>query len=78
MIDYYYDPVVMAEVADYVTFIPPVKGTQEAMQEINPENAENPLIFPSDSDWEHLHSFRSLTAEEDNRYSTAFQNALGL
>jgi len=78
MIDYYYDPVVMAEVADYVTFIPPVKGTQEEMQKINPDNAENPLIFPSDADWEHLHPFRSLTAEEDKRYSTAFQNVLGL
>ncbi|WP_051137910.1 ABC transporter substrate-binding protein [Leucobacter chironomi] len=78
MIDYYYDPVVMAEVANYVTFVPPVKGTQEAMQEVNPENADNPLIFPSEKDWENLHSFRSLTAEEDNRYSSAFQNVLGL
>ncbi|WP_336651428.1 MULTISPECIES: ABC transporter substrate-binding protein [unclassified Leucobacter] len=78
LIDYYYDPVVMAEVANYVTFIPPVKGTQEAMKEINPENADNPLIFPSEADWQHLHSFRSLTAEEDKRYSTEFQNVLGL
>jgi spermidine/putrescine transport system substrate-binding protein len=78
MINYYYDPAVMAQVADYVTFIPPVKGTQEAMQEVNPENVDNPLIFPSEADWAHLHPFRTLTAEEDNRYSTAFQNALGL
>ncbi|MFT4233206.1 MAG: spermidine/putrescine ABC transporter substrate-binding protein [Leucobacter sp.] len=78
MIDYYYDPAVMAEVADYVTFIPPVKGTQEAMAEINPDNVDNPLIFPSEQDWEHLHPFRTLTAEEDKKYSTAFQNVLGL
>ncbi|WP_336658661.1 ABC transporter substrate-binding protein [Leucobacter sp. USHLN153] len=78
MIDYYYDPKVMAEVADYVTFVPPVKGTQEAMRDVNPENADNPLIFPTDKDWEHLHPFRTLTAEEDKKYSTAFQNVLGL
>lgn len=78
MINYYYDPVVMAQVADYVTFVPPVKGTQEAMRDINPENADNPLIFPSEQDWERLHSFRTLSAEEDKKYSTEFQKVLGL
>ncbi|MGD9605943.1 MAG: PotD/PotF family extracellular solute-binding protein [Leucobacter sp.] len=78
MIDYYYDPVVMAQVANVVSFVPPVKGTQEAMREINPENADNPLIFPTESDWEHLHSFRTLSPEEDKKYSAAFQSVLGL
>ncbi|QIM16968.1 spermidine/putrescine ABC transporter substrate-binding protein [Leucobacter insecticola] len=78
MINFYYDPVVMAEVADYVTFVPPVKGTQEAMKKVNPENADNPLIFPTEKDWEHLYNFRTLTAEEDKKYSTEFQNVLGL
>ncbi|WP_025135061.1 PotD/PotF family extracellular solute-binding protein [Leucobacter sp. PH1c] len=78
LINYYYDPEVMAEVADYVTFVPPVKGTQEAMRKVNPENADNPLIFPSEEDWKHLHTFRTLSAEEDKKYSTAFQNVLGL
>lgn len=78
LIDYYYDPVVAAQVADYVTFVTPVKGAQEAMFEINPENAENPLIFPDDTMWNRLHAFRTLSAEEDKKYSTAFQNVLGL
>ena len=78
MIDFYYDPVIAAQVADYVTFITPVKGAQEAMEEINPENSENPLIFPDDEMWSRLHAFRTLTSEEDQRYSTAFQNVLGL
>lgn len=78
MIDYYYDPVVAAQVADYVTFITPVKGAQEAMKEINPENADNPLIFPDEQMWSRLNSFRTLTPEEDKKYSTEFQNVLGL
>lgn len=78
MINFYYDPVVMAQVADYVTFVPPVKGTQEAMKEINPENADNALIFPSEQDWTRLHNFRTLSPEEDKRYSTEFQKVLGL
>lgn len=78
MIDYYYDPEVMAAVADYVSFVPPVKGTQEAMRKLNPENADNPLIFPSDEDWTRLHNFRTLTGEEDKKYSTEFQKVLGV
>ena len=78
MINFYYQPEVMAAVADYVTFVPPVKGTQEAMKKLNPDNADNPLIFPSEDDWTRLHSFRTLSAEEDKKYSTLFQNVLGL
>ena len=78
MIDYYYDPVIAAQVADYVTFVTPVEGAQQAMEDINPENAENPLIFPDEEMWSRLHAFRSLTPEEEQRYSTEFQNVLGL
>ncbi|MGR4010681.1 ABC transporter substrate-binding protein [Leucobacter sp. 1207-22] len=78
LINFYYQPEIMADVANYVTFVPPVEGTQEAMRKLHPENAENPLIFPTETDWKHLHSFRTLSAEEDKKYSTAFQNVLGL
>lgn len=78
LINFYYDPVVAAEVTDYVAFVPPVKGTQEAMREINPENADNPLMFPDEGMESRLLNFRSLTPEEDQRYTTAFQSVLGL
>ncbi len=78
LINYYYDPTVAAQVADYVTYVTPVNGAQAAMEEINPENANNPLIFPDEEMWKHLHQFRTLTAEEDKKYSTEFQNVLGL
>lgn len=78
MIDYYYDPAVAAQVADYVWFVTPVKGAQEEMEKINPENVDNPLIFPDDAMQSRLHNFRTLTAEEDNTYSTLFQGVLGL
>ncbi|WP_217134849.1 ABC transporter substrate-binding protein [Leucobacter chinensis] len=78
MIDYYYDPHVQAQVADYVTFVPPVKGTQEAMRELGLESAENPLIFPDDEMSKRLVNFRTLTPEEEQKYETAFQNVMGL
>lgn len=79
MIDYYYDPMVQAQVADYVTFVPPVKGTQEAMRELGlDESAENPLIFPDEEMSKRLVNFRTLTSEEELKYETSFQNVMGL
>ncbi|MFC5338708.1 ABC transporter substrate-binding protein [Leucobacter denitrificans] len=78
LIDYYYQPEVAAEVAAYVAYVTPVQGAQEAMQNVDPSQVDNPAIFPTDDDWTRLRQFRALTSEEDNRYSTAFQQALGL
>jgi len=78
LINYYYEPEVAAEVAAYVAYVTPVKGAQEAMASIDPSQAENPAIFPDDAMLERLHMFRTLTPEEDKRYSEAFQSALGL
>lgn len=78
LIDYYYQPEIAAEVAAYVAYVTPVKGAQEAMKKVDESQVDNPAIFPTDDDWKHLHQFRTLTPEEDNKYSTAFQKALGL
>lgn len=78
LIDYYYEPEIAAEVAAYVAYVTPVKGAQEAMKDVDPAQVDNPAIFPSDDDWKKLKQFRLLTPEEDKRYSTAFQKALGL
>ncbi|PRI10696.1 polyamine ABC transporter substrate-binding protein [Leucobacter massiliensis] len=78
LINFYYQPDIAAQVADYVQYVTPVQGAQEAMEQVNPDNVDNPAIFPSETDWQHLHAFRTLTAEEDNRYSEMFQKVMGL
>lgn len=77
MIDYYYEPEVAAEVAAYVQYVTPVDGAQEAMEDIDPDLIDNPLIFPDDAMQAAIHLPRSLTSEEDNRYSQAFAKILG-
>ena len=42
LINHYYDPAVMAQVAAWVNYIPPVKGTKEELVKIDPELGENP------------------------------------
>jgi spermidine/putrescine transport system substrate-binding protein len=77
LINYYYDPKVMAQVADYVNYIPPVKGTKEALTADDPEVADNPLIFPTDEVLAQAHVFRGLTEDEETRYNQMFQSLIG-
>ncbi len=77
LINYYYDPVVAAKVANYITYVCPVNGAQAAMEKINPAQVHNPLIFPDDKMWKNLKVFRGLTPAEMIKFSTAFQKASG-
>ena len=78
LINYYYEPEVAAQVADYVWFVTPVSGAQEAMERVNPDQVNNPLIFPDDEMNARLHGFRTLTPQEDKKYTDAFNKVLGL
>jgi spermidine/putrescine transport system substrate-binding protein len=77
LINYYYDPAVMATVEDYVNYIPPVVGSKEVLLKEDPAVAENQLIFPSAATMAKAHVFRGLTAEEETKYNKAFQNLVG-
>lgn len=78
LINFYYEPEIAAQVADYVWFVTPVKGAQEAMEKINPENVNNQFIFPDAETSSRLHNFRTLTPQEDKKYSEAFSKVMGL
>ena len=56
------------------THYAPVNGVRELLA----DQADNPLIFPPD-DWvARIHQFRSVTADEEQRWSEAFSKVLGL
>ena len=74
LIDYYYDPKVMAEVEAWVNYISPVAGTKEAVIEIDEDLASNQLIFPSPETLSKAKEFRDLSAEEESEYSRLFTN----
>ncbi|GAA2833827.1 spermidine/putrescine transport system substrate-binding protein [Leucobacter komagatae] len=77
LIDYYYEPEVAARVAEYVQYVTPVAGARDAMATLNPEMAENPLVFPDEEMSARIHDMRTPTAQEDNRYAQAYQKILG-
>lgn len=77
LMNHYYDPAIAAEVAAWVNYICPVKGAQAEMENIDPELASSPFIFPDDATLAKVQVFRGLSAEEEFNFSAAFQEAIG-
>jgi spermidine/putrescine transport system substrate-binding protein len=76
LINYYYEPEVAAEVAAWVNFITPVVGAKDAAMAIDPELAENQLIFPNAETLSNAHIFRALSGAEEQKYQAEFQSIL--
>jgi len=47
--NFVYDPVIAAQIAAYVNYVPPVSGTKEVIAKTDPDLANNQLIFPDDA-----------------------------
>ena len=76
LINFYYEPENAAELALWVNYITPVVGAQDAAAAIDPELAENQLIFPNTDTLARSQAFRSLSGAEEQRFSSAWQNLL--
>ncbi|MGH8828463.1 MAG: ABC transporter substrate-binding protein [Jiangellaceae bacterium] len=77
LMDHYYDPAVAAELAAWVNYICPVAGAQDEMVNIDPELAENPLIFPTNELLANAHGFMELDEDQDKKYSDWFNQVIG-
>jgi spermidine/putrescine transport system substrate-binding protein len=75
--NFFYDPEIAAQVAAYVNYITPVEGTKEAIAEIDPALAEDPLIFPPPDVLENLHEF-SAEAIENPEFQEQWQSVIGV
>ncbi|MET0928982.1 MAG: spermidine/putrescine ABC transporter substrate-binding protein [Aeromicrobium sp.] len=71
-INYYYEPEVAAKLAAYNSYICPVKGAQEAMEDVDPEQVENELIFPTDKTLSATHRFMALDEATMRNYEGDF------
>jgi spermidine/putrescine transport system substrate-binding protein len=74
--NFVYEPKVAAQIAAYVAYVPPVKGTREEMQKLDPELAKNPLVFPTDEDLAKTHQFDP-AAQNNETYIEQWQKVLG-
>ena len=76
--NYVYDPVHQAQIEAYVNYVAPVEGTKEAIVDIDPALAENPLIFPDEASLARAHIFKPLTEDEDREFNELFQALIGV
>jgi len=77
LMNYYYDPVVAAPVAEAVNFITPVVGTQAILAKKDPKIAQNELIFPTSRTLSKAKGFMELDASQEKRYNAAFAKLSG-
>ena len=74
--NFVYDPKIAAQIAAYVAYVPPVKGTQGGAREVDPELAKSPLVFPSDEMLAQTHQYDS-AALNNQDYIEQWQQVLG-
>jgi spermidine/putrescine transport system substrate-binding protein len=77
LMNYYYEPAVAAELAAYVNYICPVLGAQDEMVGIDPDLAENELIFPSESTLSGAQVFMALNEAQERIFEQKFQQVIG-
>lgn len=77
LMNFYYQPDVAAEVAAYVNYVCPVVGAREAMEKIDPELVDNPLIFPTEEFLNLATSEREIGPEEETKLQNMFQQVIG-
>jgi spermidine/putrescine transport system substrate-binding protein len=74
--NYVYDPKVAAQIEAYVNFICPVVGAKEEAAKLDPELAENQLIFPSEETLSKVKIFDA-EAADDQELKQQFQAVVG-
>ncbi|MFF4601200.1 spermidine/putrescine ABC transporter substrate-binding protein [Streptomyces sp. NPDC001339] len=77
LIDYFYEPKVAARLAAYIHYSCPVDGVREELARIDKAAAGNPLILPDKEMAGKSHTFRTLTTEENQRFSEKFAALTG-
>ena len=70
-----YDPHIAALIEDYVNYICPVKGAKAELEKIDPEVANNTLIFPTDKMLANAHNIDA-AALNNEKYITEWQNLI--
>lgn len=78
--NYVYDPVNAAQITASVQFISPVQGVQEELRKMGGEAAalaDNPLLFPDAATEERLHTFATLSDDEEATFDEEFSKISG-
>lgn len=85
LMDFFYKKEIAASLAEYINYITPVPSAQAVIKQHAAEAkgedkkllqdiAESPLVFPSDADYEKVHTYRVFeSVDEHKKYEAVFQ-----
>ena len=77
LINFYFDPEIAAQAADYIYYITPVDGVAKVMEDLDPDVLENELVFPTESTLAKAKVFMGLTEDQENYCNRAFAKLTG-
>jgi spermidine/putrescine transport system substrate-binding protein len=77
MINFVYDPVIAAQIEDYVYYVCPVKGADVEIKKLDPGAESNPLIFPPADVQAKYHSWQFLSDEQEAKLDELFLDLTG-
>jgi spermidine/putrescine transport system substrate-binding protein len=75
--NFVYDPEQAAQITAWVGYVSPVDGVREALEAIDPELAENPLVFPDEATLANTKTFAQLPEDVEAEYDAAFSAITG-
>ena len=77
MMNYCYDPVIAAQIANYVYYVSPVEGAAAAIAKLDPDAAKNPLLFPPPEVVANQHNWQFLSSEVETAMNDAYADLAG-
>ncbi len=76
-LDYFYDPVNAARVAGYTSYISPVADIEDELAAIDPDAAENTILFPEQDVLDRLVQFPLLDPDDEERFDERYAEITG-
>jgi len=78
MINFVYQPRIAAQMANYIYYVSPVEGVAEEILKLDPEAAENPLLFPPPDVVARSYSFQNLSPELEAHMNELYADLSGV
>jgi len=75
--NFVYDPVQAAQITAWVGYVSPVVGVREELEKIDPDLANDPLVFPDEATIANTQAFAQLSEDVEAEYDAAFSAITG-
>jgi len=75
--NFVYDPVQAAQITTWVGYVSPVTGVREEVEKLDPDLANDPLLFPDDAKLANTKGFAPLSEDVEAEFDAAFSAIIG-